>query len=45
MTIKAYMDMGAYATLTPIVIFRTLVHAAGAYEIENVDVDVLCSLY
>ncbi|HDP78391.1 MAG TPA: xanthine dehydrogenase [Mesotoga infera] len=40
MQIKAYMDMGAYATLTPIVMFRTLVHAAGAYEIENVDVDV-----
>jgi CO/xanthine dehydrogenase Mo-binding subunit len=38
--IKAYMDMGAYATLTPIVMFRTLVHAAGAYDIENVNVDV-----
>jgi CO/xanthine dehydrogenase Mo-binding subunit len=38
--VKAYMDMGAYATLTPIVMFRTLVHAAGAYDIENVNVDV-----
>ncbi|MDK2953835.1 MAG: hypothetical protein PWQ27_1218 [Kosmotoga sp.] len=38
--IKAYMDMGAYATLSPIVMFRTLVHAAGSYEIPNVKVDV-----
>lgn len=37
--VKAYMDMGAYATLSPIVMFRTLVHAAGAYDIENVSVD------
>ena len=38
--IKAYMDMGAYATLSPIVMFRTLVHAAGSYDIPNVKVDV-----
>lgn len=37
--INAFMDMGAYATLSPIVMFRTLVHAAGAYSIENVKVD------
>ncbi|AKI96701.1 xanthine dehydrogenase family protein molybdopterin-binding subunit [Kosmotoga pacifica] len=40
MEIRAYMDMGAYATLSPIVMFRTLVHAAGSYEIPNVKVDV-----
>lgn len=40
MKIMAYMDMGAYATLSPIVIFRSLVHAAGSYEIPNVSVDI-----
>ncbi len=40
MEIKAYMDMGAYATLSPIVMFRSLVHAAGSYEIPNVSVDI-----
>ncbi|OAA28452.1 xanthine dehydrogenase [Kosmotoga arenicorallina S304] len=40
MEIAAYMDMGAYATLSPIVMFRTLVHAAGSYEIPDVKVDV-----
>ncbi|MFO7880925.1 MAG: xanthine dehydrogenase family protein molybdopterin-binding subunit, partial [Kosmotogaceae bacterium] len=40
MEINAYMDVGAYATLSPIVMFRTLVHAAGSYEIPNVSVDV-----
>ena len=37
--VRAYMDMGAYATLSPVVMFRTLVHAAGAYEIDNVSID------
>ena len=37
--VDAYMDMGAYATLSPIVMFRTLVHAAGAYSVDNVRVD------
>ncbi len=36
----AHMDMGAYATLSPIVMYRSLVHAAGAYEIPNVKVDI-----
>ncbi len=38
--VESYMDMGAYATLSPIVGYRTLTHAAGAYEITNVNVDV-----
>ncbi len=29
-------DVGAYATLSPIVLFRSSVHAAGPYEIPNV---------
>ena len=29
-------DVGAYASLSPIVLFRSTVHAAGPYEIENV---------
>ncbi len=40
MKIESYMDMGAYATLSPIVGYRTLTHAAGAYEVGNVNVDV-----
>lgn len=31
-------DVGAYATLSPIVLFRSTVHAAGPYEIPNVRV-------
>jgi CO/xanthine dehydrogenase Mo-binding subunit len=31
-------DCGAYATLSPIVLFRSTVHAAGPYEIPNVRV-------
>lgn len=38
--ITAHMDMGAYATLSPIVMYRSLVHAAGAYNIPNVKVDI-----
>ncbi|WP_456400714.1 xanthine dehydrogenase family protein molybdopterin-binding subunit [Mesoaciditoga sp.] len=38
--VTAHMDMGAYATLSPIVMYRSLVHAAGAYEIPNVKVDI-----
>jgi len=29
-------DVGAYATLSPIVLFRSTIHAAGPYEIPNV---------
>ncbi len=38
--ITAHMDMGAYATLSPIVMYRSLVHAASAYDIPNVKVDI-----
>ncbi len=38
--VTAHMDMGAYATLSPIVMYRSLVHAAGAYDVENVKVDI-----
>jgi CO/xanthine dehydrogenase Mo-binding subunit len=44
MEVKGYMDMGAYANLSPIVLYRSLIHAAGCYEIENVKVD-LYSVY
>ena len=44
MVIEGYMDMGAYANLSPIVLYRSLIHAAGCYEIENVKVD-LFSVY
>ncbi len=35
-----YLDMGAYSTLTPIVMYRSLTHAGSAYSIDNVHVDV-----
>ncbi len=38
--VNAHMDMGAYATLSPIVMYRSLVHAAGAYDVPNVKVDI-----
>ncbi|MGC8611709.1 MAG: xanthine dehydrogenase family protein molybdopterin-binding subunit [Athalassotoga sp.] len=38
--VNAHMDMGAYATLSPIVMYRSLVHAAGAYDVPNVSVDI-----
>ncbi len=34
--IRIEADVGAYATLSPIVLFRSTVHAAGPYEIPNV---------
>lgn len=37
---EVYLDMGAYSTLSPIVMYRTLTHAAGAYKVPNVFVDV-----
>ncbi len=37
---KVYLDMGAYSTLTPIVMYRTLTHSCGPYAVENVHVDV-----
>ncbi len=38
--VNAHMDIGAYATLSPIVMYRSLVHAAGAYDVPNVKVDI-----
>ncbi len=35
-----YLDMGAYTTLTPIVMYRSLTHSASAYSVDNVHVDV-----
>ncbi|MBT1248733.1 MULTISPECIES: xanthine dehydrogenase family protein molybdopterin-binding subunit [unclassified Thermosipho (in: thermotogales)] len=37
---KIYLDMGAYSTLSPIVMYRTMVHACGPYSVDNVKVDV-----
>jgi len=36
---KYVLDGGAYATLSPIVLWRGTVHAAGPYKIENVSVE------
>lgn len=36
--IDYYVDGGAYATLTPIVLWRGTVHALGPYECENIHV-------
>jgi CO/xanthine dehydrogenase Mo-binding subunit len=37
--IEIKADVGAYATLSPIVLFRSTVHAAGPYEIPHVRVE------
>jgi CO/xanthine dehydrogenase Mo-binding subunit len=37
--IRVLADMGAYATLSPVVLYRSTVHAAGPYQIPNVSVD------
>jgi CO/xanthine dehydrogenase Mo-binding subunit len=38
-SIEYLVDGGAYATLSPIVLFRGVVHAAGPYRCANVQVD------
>ena len=38
--VEAHADIGGHSTLSPIVLWRSSVHAAGAYEIPNVRVDV-----
>ncbi len=38
--VLALADAGAFATLSPVVIFRATIHAAGTYVIPNVHVDV-----
>lgn len=37
--IRIVADAGAYATLSPIVLFRSIAHATGPYEIPNVSSD------
>ncbi|QTA37643.1 xanthine dehydrogenase family protein [Thermosipho ferrireducens] len=37
---SVYLDMGAYSTLSPIVMYRTTIHSCGAYKVPNVYVDV-----
>lgn len=36
--VKYVLDAGAYSTLSPIVLWRGTVHAAGPYKIDNVDI-------
>ena len=38
--VEGFADSGAYITLSPIVIYRAAVHAAGAYLIPNVQADM-----
>ena len=35
------LDAGAYATLSPIVLWRGAMHAAGPYRVENVEIEAL----
>jgi len=37
--VRVVADTGAYATISPVVLYRSTVHAAGPYEIPNVNVD------
>lgn len=37
--IRIVADAGAYSTLTPVVLFRSVAHATGPYEIPNVRTD------
>ncbi|MDI3516898.1 MAG: hypothetical protein PWP37_1241 [Thermotogota bacterium] len=37
---KVWGDMGAHGTLSPIVLWRSNIHAAGSYRVDNVKVDV-----
>ncbi len=37
--IEVLADIGAYATLSPVVLYRSTVHATGPYEIPHVQVD------
>lgn len=37
--VRVVADTGAYATISPVVLYRSTVHAAGPYEIPNVRVD------
>ncbi len=37
---EVFLDMGAYSTLSPIVMYRSMTHACSAYSVPNVHVDV-----
>ncbi len=37
---EIFLDMGAYSTLSPIVMYRSLTHSCSAYSVPNVHVDV-----
>ena len=37
--VKYQIDAGAYSTLSPVVLWRGAVHAAGAYSVPNVKID------
>lgn len=37
--VKYILDAGAYSTLSPIVLWRGTVHAAGPYNIENIEIE------
>jgi CO/xanthine dehydrogenase Mo-binding subunit len=41
--VKYILDGGAYATLSPIVLWRGTVHAAGPYRCDNIHVDSLAA--
>jgi len=36
---KIWIDGGAYATLSPVVLARVVLHVAGFYDINNIDID------
>ena len=36
---KILIDGGAYATLSPVVLARVVLHVAGFYDIDNIDID------
>jgi len=37
--VKYYMNAGAFATLSPIVLWRGTVHSIGPYQVENINVE------
>jgi len=41
--VKYILDGGAYSTLSPVVLWRGAVHAAGPYNIPNVKIEAICA--
>ncbi|MCK5599121.1 xanthine dehydrogenase family protein [bacterium] len=37
--VRYYLDAGAYTTLTPVVLWRGVIHAVGPYPCDNVDIE------